>query len=201
MDEATGRPVRRDPSVIGRFPAVLRIATIVGFLVGIVGVGWYVQGGSAIFRTVPSGMPGPGTTAPDFTLKNADGYTVSLASYRGKTVIVNFWASWCQPCRAEMPAIDAVARAHPGHVAVLAVDVMEGIVLVERYRNEVPLSFVPLLDPDGAVTGRYHVVSLPSSFFIGPHGTVRAVNVGPLDRSTIEQNVQKASAGRHPAVS
>jgi cytochrome c biogenesis protein CcmG/thiol:disulfide interchange protein DsbE len=117
---------------------------------------------------------------------------VTLAQYRGKTVLINFWATWCPPCRAEMPAIDRVAG-HDPRVVVLAVDVDEGPLLVQRYLQSTKLSFVPLLDEDGSVTGRYHVNGLPSSFFIGPDGTIRAINIGPMDQATVRLNLQRAS--------
>jgi thiol-disulfide isomerase/thioredoxin len=174
------------------FPPVLRIVVLVGLIVLVIAVVWVLQGGFRLGGSNTRDLPRVGGVAPDFTLQNDDGQAVSLASYRGQAVVLNFWATWCIPCRSEMPAINAVALANPGKVAVVAVDVLEGKVLVDRYRQEVSLSFVPLLDPTGDVTGRYHVSSIPTSFFLGPDGTIRAINVGPMDRPLIEQNLRKA---------
>ena len=173
-------------------PPLLRIVALIGLIVIVVAVVWVLQGGFSLGDSNTRDLPRVGGIAPDFTLQNDDGQSASLASYRGQAVVLNFWATWCIPCRSEMPAIDAVARANPGKVAVVAVDVLEGKVLVDRYRQEVSLSFVPLLDPTGDVTGRYHVSSIPTSFFLGPDGTIRAINVGPMDRPLIEQNLRKA---------
>jgi thiol-disulfide isomerase/thioredoxin len=165
-----------------------RIALVLGLLLAAGAFVWALQGGIR--------PPGPilavGSPAPDFALKNIDGRSVRLGDYRGKTVIVNFWATWCVPCRSEMPAIDAVAKANPNRVVVVAVDVLEGPVLVIGYVDQMHLSFEPVLDETGDVTKIYHVDSMPTSFFVAPDGTIRAINVGPMDQGAIEQNLQKA---------
>ncbi len=174
-------------AVSGRPPIVRLLAVMV--LLVVVGLAtWALQGGVAPSR----GAPRVGTRAPNFTLENVDGKKVSLTDYRGKTVIVNFWATWCVPCRTEMPAIDAVARADP-NVVVLAVDVTEGEDPVRDYAQKLGLSFTPLLDTSGQVTTLYHVNALPSSFFIGPDGMIRAMNVGPMDQRMLDGNVRRAT--------
>jgi thiol-disulfide isomerase/thioredoxin len=148
---------------------------------------WAVQGGISARADVPS----VGSAAPPIALKNIDGKNVTLAAYRGHPVLVNFWAQWCVPCRSEMPAINAAARANP-NLVVLAVDAGDGPALVRQFLKEVPLDFAPLLDPDYQVASRYKVDSLPTSFFVGLDGTIRAINVGPMDQRTIEANLRKA---------
>ena len=172
-----------------RRPPVVRIGLVLAALVLIGGAVWLLQGGLA----AKPDLPRVGSIAPNFSATDLNGQTVSLSSARGRPVILNFWATWCVPCKVEMPAITAVAKTDP-KVVVLAVNVLDGPVLVQSFVREVPLGFVPLLDPTGAVAGQYKVDSLPSSFFIGPDGTIRAINVGPMDQSTIEQNLQKASS-------
>lgn len=171
-------------------PPVLRIFVVLGLFLAVGVFVWALQGGVR----PPGETLGVGFTAPDFAAKNIEGKTVRLSDYRGKTVIVNFWATWCVPCRSEMPAINAVSQENPNRVAVVAVDVLEGPVLVIDYVDKLHLSFVPLLDPNGVVTKQYHVDSMPTSFFVGPDGTIRAINVGPMDRAAIEQNLRKAGA-------
>jgi peroxiredoxin len=92
-----------------------------------------------------------------------------------------------------MPAITAVAKANP-NVVVLAVNVLEGPVLVQAFVRDYSLGFTPLLDPSGTVAGQYKVNSLPSSFFVSSDGTIRAINIGPMDQATIEQNLRRASS-------
>lgn len=174
----------------------LRIgAVVVGILVLVLGL-WSANGGLASLGIGQSANVGPrvGQVAPDFTLQTLDQQNVELSAYHGKPVLINFWATWCVPCQTEMPAIDAVARAHPGLV-VLAVDSMEGSVLVQRFQDQHPYSFRPLLDPTGEVVARYRVEGLPTSFFIAPNGTIRAINVGPMTQGTIEKDLSAASTG------
>jgi peroxiredoxin len=180
---------RSDPGdTKGRRPPLVRILVVL-LLLGVVGIAtWALQGGIAPSR----GAPRIGARAPNFTIENVDGTTVSLSDYRGKTVILNFWATWCLPCRSEMPAIEATARSRPD-VVVLAVDVQEGVVPVRDYTRELGLTFKPLLDTSGQVTSLYHVDVLPTSFFIGPDGTIRAMNVGPMDQPMIDRNVGRAT--------
>ena len=171
-----------------RWPPLTRIVAVLALL-GAVGLAiWALQGG---LTPVP-GIPRIGTRAPAFTLENANGQKVSLVDYRGKTVILNFWATWCPPCRSEMPAINAAAKANP-NVVVMAIDLQEGPLPVRDYVQQLGLSFTPLLDTSGQVTALYHVNSLPSSFFVGPDGTVRAINVGAMDQRMIEGNLRRST--------
>ncbi|HEX5416428.1 MAG TPA: redoxin domain-containing protein [Chloroflexota bacterium] len=184
-----------DARSLSRRRALLRIgAVVLGFLVLALGL-WAANGGLASggMGQPANGGPRVGQAAPDFTLQTLDKRSVQLSAYRGKPVLINFWATWCVPCQTEMPAIDAVARAHPDLV-VLAVDSMEGPVLVQRYQDQHPYSFRPLLDPTGEVVARYHVDGLPTSYFVAPDGTIRTINIGPMTQSTIEKNVAAASA-------
>jgi thiol-disulfide isomerase/thioredoxin len=169
-------------------PPALRIGLLAAFLVAVGAAIWLAQGaGSA-----PAGAPRVGSQAPAFTLADSAGKPITLGAYRGRPVLINFWATWCVPCQTEMPAINAVAQAHPNTV-ILAVDVLEGPALVGPFVEQHHLTFDPVLDPTGEVAGRYHVDSLPSSFFVAPDGTIRAINVGPMDQPTIEANLAKSS--------
>ena len=172
-----------------RIPPVARIGLVVGLLVVIIGGLWAIQRGVG----VRSNAPRIGSAAPNFTAADLNGQSRSLVDVRGHPVILNFWATWCVPCKAEMPAITAVAKTDP-NVVVLAVNVLEGPVLVQNFARDYSLGFVPLLDPSGTIAGQYQVSSLPSSFFIAPNGAIRAINIGPMDQALIEQNLRRASS-------
>ena len=131
------------------------------------------------------GAPRVGATAPDFTLLNLDGQPVSLADFRGRLVLINFWATWCGPCEIEMPAIQAVYEKHQEEgFVVLAVAVDDSAKNVRRFINERGLTFQTLMD-DGNVSRAYRVFGLPASFFVGADGKIAAVHNGVLTEEEI----------------
>ncbi|MEN9934063.1 MAG: hypothetical protein RLZZ387_642 [Chloroflexota bacterium] len=134
--------------------------------------------------------PLPDHPAPDFTLAALDGSEVRLASLRGQVVLVNVWATWCPPCRAEMPAIQATYDEYRGQgFTVLAVNFKEDARTVAAYLEEHRLTFPALLDVDGSVGSVYQARGLPSSFFVDRRGVIRAVYRGPMPRGIIEGTV------------
>ncbi len=133
-----------------------------------------------------------GSQAPDFEWNAPDGTTRTLASLRGKVVVMNFWATWCKPCRTEMPALNSVAR---GSDAVfLAVDLQENGVKARSFFDQLALDRLdPLLDLDGRVTRRYGVVGLPVTFFIDGQGVIRQIERGEvMDANVIRDGIAKA---------
>ena len=132
----------------------------------------------------------PGQPAPDFIAHDPDGTPMALRDYQGRPVIINFWATWCAPCRQEMRALQAVYEAHKAAgLAVLAVsqDPQDKGEAVRAYCAALGITFPPLLDPDGRVATRYNVFLLPSTVFIHPSGTVVAVHLGAMTSAQIEQ--------------
>jgi len=124
-----------------------------------------------------------GAAAPDFALASLSGPPTSLHAQIGHPVVVNFWATWCTPCRRELPLLAHTARAHPD-LRILAVDEGEGRGDVASFLREVLGVDVPLsvlLDGDRSVAERYHVVGLTVSVFVDGAGTVRSVHVGELN--------------------
>ncbi len=132
--------------------------------------------------------------APDLTLSTLDGKTMSLKELRGQVVLINFWATWCQPCRAEMQDIQAAYRQHPNGFVVLAVNNEEGDVPIRDFVSQFNLTFPILLDSDGAVAREYRVQGLPTSYFIDRSGIVRAANIGAMNRAYIEAQIASLSA-------
>ncbi|MBI2205115.1 MAG: TlpA family protein disulfide reductase [Candidatus Rokubacteria bacterium] len=118
--------------------------------------------------------------ADDFTLALADGTRFRLSEHRGKAVLVNFWATWCPPCREEMPAMERLYRQHKDRGLVLvAVSVDADPAVVTPYLRENKLSFPVALDPKMDVADTYGVRALPSSFVVDREGRVTVLALGP----------------------
>ena len=125
------------------------------------------------------------TNAPDFTLQDLQGNSISLRDFRGKVVFLNFWATWCPPCRYEMPFIDRLYGRLKGRgLVVLAVDMKESRRQVAEFKRDFRLSFSVLLDTKGTVSSFYGVRGLPSTYLIGAGGRIIGKKVGPRDWAT-----------------
>jgi peroxiredoxin len=136
-------------------------------------------------------LPQVGFTAPDLTLQTLDGETVILSDLRGQAVLINFWASWCPPCRNEMPAIQQVYEEYRDEgFTVLALNSQEQETRVAAFAGEFGLTFPILIDRDGAVFDAYRVVALPTTFFVDRTGVIRGVTAGGfLSRAFFESEV------------
>ena len=120
-----------------------------------------------------------GAPAPDFTLKSANGDNLKLSEFRGQVVMINFWASWCAPCRQEMPLLDEMYRRYQGlGFALLGVNVEEDSDAAKALLREIPVSFPILFDTKNTVSRTYNLVAMPSSVFVDRNGTVRYVHHG-----------------------
>ena len=138
-------------------------------------------------------QPGSQVVQPrqgDFTLPGLD-REIALADFRGSYVLLNFWATWCPPCKAEMPDLNAYHQAHQdANFTVLAVNLMEDAAPVEDFIARNGFSFPVALDSTGTVFEQYAGSSLPSSFLIGPDGAlVKAWPPGMIDRATLDRDV------------
>jgi thiol-disulfide isomerase/thioredoxin len=133
-----------------------------------------------------------GKPAPDFALQTTDGQTYRLSELRGRPVMINFWATWCGPCKDEMPAIDEAYQAHrEGGFIVLAINVEEPARQVEPYVARLKLTFPVLLDPSGAVAARYRVRSLPTTVFVRPDGMVDGIRVGAYTKRMLLGRIEQ----------
>lgn len=132
-----------------------------------------------------------GTPAQDFSLVDIDGNTHTLADYEGQVVIVNFWATWCNPCRAEMPALQEVYDKYKDDgLVLLAINQDESLATINAFADEYELSFPILIDDTLQVSRQYDIQAYPSTFFIDRRGRVRNSEFGgPMSKSFIESQV------------
>ena len=130
-------------------------------------------------------VPWPRAETPALSLKDSGGRTHTLDDYRGKVVLLNFWATWCEPCKDEMPSIVKLKQSLAGRpFEVLAVNFGESPSRVREFLARERLDLVALLDPNKDATRAWRVRVLPASFLVGPDGKVRYSVVGELDWST-----------------
>lgn len=130
----------------------------------------------------PALSPGSGEAAPALELKDLEGRPQSLAAHRGKVVLVNFWATWCEPCRREMPSIQRLrARLAGKRFAVMAVNTDEPESRVRQFLTQTQLDLPVVMDPNKTVTREWGVRMLPVTFIIGADGRIRYRLVGDLD--------------------
>jgi len=156
--------------------------------------------GASLFTTpaAPIGAGGgpalaAGAPAPDFKLKTLDGGEASLSEFRGRPVLINFWASWCPPCRLEMPDLVRAYEAHKAEgFVILGIDLtfQDSIPDVQAFVEEFNMTFPVLLDETGVVTTEvYRLRGLPMSIFVGRTGIVSRMHIGALTAGQIDEFV------------
>ncbi len=129
-----------------------------------------------------------GKKAPEFTLKDINGRNVSIASLRGKVVLINFWATWCPPCRAEMPSMNRLYREYKGKgLEILAISTDNSASKVKDYISQNSLAFQVLMDDNIKVARQYKVFSLPTTFLIDRNGIIVDRFLGEQDWISPEQ--------------
>lgn len=130
-----------------------------------------------------------GDAAPDFTLPDAAGKAVTLSSLRGQFVYVDFWASWCGPCRQSFPWMNQLSqRSRNARLQIVAINVDESRADAAAFLRQLPASFTVLYDPAGTMAASYQLPGMPTSFLIGPDGRVRWMHIGfrPGDGSILQ---------------
>ena len=143
-----------------------------------------------------------GYRAPAFVLPTTAGDTMSLSEAgRDRPVVVNFWATWCGPCRAEMPDLQRVSQKYGGQVAVLGVNQRENAAQVTAFALQMGVSYPLLLDEDGAVNETYNIRALPTTVFIDADGVIQQIHTGIITQGVLEARIEsllsaEGAAGR-----
>jgi thiol-disulfide isomerase/thioredoxin len=131
-----------------------------------------------------------GAQAPDFALEMLEGRTLQLSELRGRKIVLNFWASWCAPCRREMPDLERVHRQYGDRVTVVGINIQEDRSSVERFLQEVPVSYTIALDPQGVAVRAYRVIAQPATFWIDEHGRIVERKFGAYTPTELEERAQ-----------
>lgn len=166
---------------------LLGVLFIAAGLVLIAVFGFEFLGGLGGGVTAETVAPQVGALAPNFTLRDIHGDQVSMTGLRGKNVIINFWATWCGPCRLEMPYLQKLYEAHEGDLVILAVNFDEPETAVAAFTDELGLTFDVLLDPGAVVQDVYEIRAYPSTYFVDEEGVIRAVRIGVLTEDLLDR--------------
>lgn len=133
--------------------------------------------------------PVVGHKAPGFTLQTAVGQSVSLANLVGQPIVLNFWASWCMPCRVEMPHLQKASQTYDGRAFIIGVNQGENEQTVSEFGAEYGISYPLLVDSEMAISDLYGVSGLPTTLFIDADGVVREVVMGTVNLAVIEDRL------------
>ena len=148
------------------------------WLLGVLFAGWTAAAAAQALETWKGGP------TPPLELADLDGVRHRLADYRGKAVLVNFWATWCVPCRDEMPSIERLRVSLTGRpFAVLAVNLAEPESRIRKFLETIPVGFTVLVDRDTKTAKAWQAKLLPATYIIGPDGAIRYRHLGELDWS------------------
>ncbi len=181
-----GRPAR------GGLVNAAIVAVTGAIIIGVVLLVNQPASASGVTSVSPNGPatgdpPIVGRQAPDFTAPGVNGSPVTLSAYRGHPVWLTFGASWCQPCRAENPDIEAAYdRAKGKGVVVVQVYMSEDKAAVADYTQRVGITYVRVPDPDERLAAQYRILGIPSHFFIDASGVLRKIKVGSLDPAAMD---------------
>jgi peroxiredoxin len=147
-----------------------------------------------------SAAPEIGKPAPDFTLTMIDGTAMRLSDFKGKPVWINFWASWCPPCRKENPDIEELYNAHKDTdgLVLLAPAIGEGRDSVAGYMQRADLHYPVGVDSDTQIAANYRVLGIPTHIFVDREGIVREIRVGAMSKKTMETKLAQIIGSAQP---
>ena len=153
------------------------------------GPGWVIANRLPAIPDPTVAAPQVGFLAPDFTATTLTGESITLSELRGKPVVLNFWATWCPPCRAELPHFQAAHEAYGGRAIILAVDERENPAQVAGFAQQYGLTFPIPLDLDGRIGVQYRIRALPTTYFIDADGVIRRVIRGTTTRAVLDSTL------------
>lgn len=141
-----------------------------------------------------TGAPGNRNAAPDFTVTDGGGNRVSTADLSGKPVILNFWATWCPPCRSELPAFDKLYRQYGNEVSFMMIDLTDGyretVEGVKKFISENGYTFPVYYDTEGSAAEAYNVSSIPFTVAVGRNGNIVGTHLGAMSEAAFEKLIK-----------
>lgn len=133
--------------------------------------------------------------APDFTLTDLEGNSVTLSEFLGKPVVINFWATWCPPCKAEMPVIQQMIEDYPGEFIVMAVNAGEKEDVIREFVRDNDYDFIFFSDASNSTAYLYGVSGYPTSAFIDEDGILNAMHIGELSKDLLSAYLREIGVG------
>jgi cytochrome c biogenesis protein CcmG/thiol:disulfide interchange protein DsbE len=127
--------------------------------------------------------------APVFTLPDLSNSIIRLDDYLGRIVIINFWASWCAPCKEEMPFLDEYGQEYSNRLIVLGVAVADTVEAVQKFLDSNPVTYPIVIDQKGLVGATYHVFGYPTTYFVDEAGIIRGKYIGAITSRILQQNL------------
>jgi thiol-disulfide isomerase/thioredoxin len=139
--------------------------------------------------------PEVGLPAPEIQLAQLDGTPLRLSDLKGKAVLVNFWATWCGPCRVEMPMLQQAYERHPDELVVLGVNAAEPEATVRKNIDELGITFNILLDPESQAVRDYHISGFPTTYLIDKEGMIKVEHIGQLSQAELDDYLNRVGLG------
>ncbi|MGW7161347.1 TlpA family protein disulfide reductase [Paenibacillus taichungensis] len=173
-----------------------RLLTILIGMAAVLVAVWAIYQETSSSEPRRTGAIEAGATAPEFTAVNSAGEQVKLSDYRGKVVMINFWASWCTPCVREMPMINQIAQTYQNDVETLFVNVGEAKGTIREFMEKQQFDFPVIIDVTGKVSRLYRITGLPATMIIDQEGIFSHILLGELTKDIplqqwLEETVQQ----------